>query len=150
MIIEHKVEILRPLEDVFSIASNPGNLSHYDSSIVEVERATLGEIGVGMRYQLVAVQFGKRMNVDLEITAYEPNQNFAFRINSGPFPVETHYAFLSQDNTTIIIGRREPQPNGIWIVLVPLMSVPARRKFASELNKLKIYMEASTGRKDGS
>ena len=84
-----------------------------------------------------------QMTVDLEITGYKPTQYFSFRVNSGPFPVEIHYTSASRGNTTEVIGRREPQPNGIWKVLTPIFSIPARRKFEGELHNLKGYLESN-------
>lgn len=142
--IDYKIEIRKSIEEVFYTVSNPANLPNYDKNIVEVKPSTQREIGVGMKYHLVTVQFGKRINVELEITALEPNHFYAFRVNGGPFPVETKYTFLSQGNTTIIIGKREPQPEGIWNVFTPILSIPARKKFERELNSLKIYLNSRT------
>ena len=119
--IEYEVRILRPVEAMFTIASNPSNLPRYDTNIIEVKPINQEEIGVGMEYQVVAFQFGRRMTVDLEIIAYESNNEYAFRVNSGTFPVETQYKFVSQGHSTKIIGERKPQPGGIWKVLVLLM-----------------------------
>jgi hypothetical protein len=135
--------IQQSLEKVFSTVSNPTNLPYYDDNIIEVKPATQTEISAGTTYQLVAVQFGKRLVVNLEIISYEPYLDFAYLVFGGPFPVETHYSLLSQENNTKILARREPQPKGFWKVLMPIMSIPARKKFADELNNLKNYLESN-------
>lgn len=65
-------------------------------------------MGVGMTYQLVAVQFVKQIIVDLEIISYEPYLEYALLVFGEPFPVETHYRLVSQDINTKILARREP------------------------------------------
>jgi len=143
MSIERCILIHKPVEEVFIISSNPANLPHYDDGIVDVKPTTEGLTGMGKTYQLIASQLGRQMIVNLEIIAYKPNLEYAFRVLGGPFPVETYYNLVSQDNSTKIIARREPQPTGIWDVFIPLMSVPARKKFEGELNNLKNYLESN-------
>jgi len=138
--IEQCGDIQRPIGEVFSFASNAANLHHFDNKIVEVMPITQGLTVEGTIYQLVTVQFGKRMTVDLSITAYEPNQIFAFRVNSGPVQMETHYTFVGEYDNTKIIGKSLPHPEGIWKVIVPMISIPARKKFKNELNSLKQYL----------
>ena len=140
--IDYRIEIRRSKEDVFSIVSNPANLPHYDDNIVEVEPITAGVIGEGMKFRLVVVQFRKRMTVDLEITALEPCHLYSYRVIGGPFPVDTQYTFLDQGDTTMIKGKREPQPEGNWKVFAPMMSIPARKKFVRELKGLKNYLNS--------
>jgi hypothetical protein len=139
--IEQKVQIQKPVGEVFSTVSNPANLPHYDDNIIEVKPSTQGVIGVGKTYQLFATQYGRRMVVDLEITAFEPNNQFALIVNSRPFLVQTHYTFVGENQNTTIIGKRVPHPEGIWRVLLPLISIPANKKFEGELNNLKNYLE---------
>jgi hypothetical protein len=126
------------VEEVFAFASNIANFPLYDKGVREVKKTTEGPIGVGTKYHF---QFGIRMGVFQVFTAHEPNGHFAFRVNSGLFPVETHYTFASLGNGTQLCGGREPQPRGIWIWLIPLISIPARQKFEAELNSLKNYLE---------
>jgi hypothetical protein len=139
--IEHNIDIHRSVDKVFAFVSNPANLPQYEDNIVDVKQITPEKTGVGTIYQLFAVQFGRKMTVDLEISAYKPNDNYAIRVTGGSFPVETHYSFVSQDNTTVVIGKRTPLPSGIWKVLLALISIPARKKLMSELNNLKVYLE---------
>ena len=141
MAVKICLDIQRPVEDVFPFMANQANLPFYDKSFLEVKQISGESIDEGAKFQLIGSQFGIRMTVTLEITAYEPNNHFALMVYSGPFPVETHYTFVSEDHTTQIIGKREPQPDGVWKVLIPLISIPARKKFKGELNSLKNYLE---------
>lgn len=136
------VDIQCPLETVFAFASDVSNLPLYDQGIHEAKKMTEGLLGVGTIYQLIARPFGIRMVVVLEFTAYEPNIQFAFKVISEPFPVETHYTFTNLGHGTQVRGVREPQPGGFWKWMTPLITSPARKKFETELNRLKAYLEA--------
>ena len=136
------VDIQRPLETVFAFASDVSNLPLYDKNIHEAKKLIEGSIGVGTTYQLIARPFGIRMVVVLELTGHEPHTHFAFKVISGPFPVETHYTFTSLGHGTQVSGAREPQPGGFWKWMTPLITSPARKKLETELNSLKAYLEA--------
>jgi len=139
--LEICIEIQRPVEEVFAFASNVANLPLYDKGIRDVKKITEGPIDAGTTFHLIASQFGIRMIVVLVFTAYEPSHHFVFRVNSGPFPVETHYSLVSHGSGTQMRCERELQPSGIWRWLIPLMSIPAGKKFERELNSLKKYVE---------
>lgn len=135
------IDIQRPVEEVFAFASNVANLPLYEKGIREVKKITEGPIGDGTTFHLITNQIGIRMTGVLVLIAYEPSHHFAFRVNSGPFPVETRYTLASLKSGTQVIGEREPQTRGIWKWLIPLISIPARQKFEAELNSLKNYLE---------
>lgn len=141
MSVDISVDIQQPIEVVFSFASDPANLPLYEKSIWEAKKMTEGPIRVGTSYQLTARQLGLRMQAFLMITAYEPNQHISFEVTSGPFPVVTHYRLDALNHSTRVTGERNPYPRGIWRRLVPLLALPARRKFCTELKGMKDYLE---------
>lgn len=136
-----RIDIERPLDEVFSFAANIDNLPLYDKSIQMVEKITEGEVRVGTEYRLISKRFGIEMTADLLFTAYYENSLYAVRVTSGPFPIETHYSLENQGSSTLVTGEREPHPQGFLKWMVPVMTIPARRKFAGELNSLKNYLE---------
>lgn len=134
-------EIHRPIKDVFRLISDVMKLPTYDKAIRDVKQITPDSIGVGSIFHLIGVQIGFRMVAELEITTYEPNQRFGFRVNSKPFPVMTDYMLTFKDGATQISGVREPKASGFWNWLMPVISIPARFKFETELERLKSYLE---------
>jgi ligand-binding SRPBCC domain-containing protein len=141
MAVKICLDIQRPVEEVFAFMANPAYLPFYDNSFLEVKQISGESIDEGAKFQLTGSQFGIRMTVILEITAYDPDNHYALMVHSGPFPVKTHYTLVSLGNATQVNGKREPIPNGIWQWLTPLMSIPARSKFKAELKSLKNYLE---------
>jgi hypothetical protein len=123
------------------IASDVTNLPHYEKGILVVKKITSGPIGVGTSFQLLVHQLGIRMRVKLLITAWEPNRCFSYRVNSGSFPIEIHYKLRSQDGAACLLAERQPHSSGLWKWLIPLLSIPPRRKLTAELNGLKHFLE---------
>ena len=136
------VDIQRPVEDVFAFASNSSNLPLYDKYILEAKKVTDGPLGVGTIFHLNTNQFGLRMIIIQEFIVYEPSRYFAFRVDSRKFPVESHYVLESHANSTLVTGEREPEPRGIWKLLIPLVSITAKKKFETEIYNLKHYLES--------
>ena len=98
------IEIQRPVKEVFVFISNTTNLPIYDKTILDVKKITEGPIGVGTTYHLTTNQFGIQMDVRQVLTAYEPSRHFTYRVDSGPFPVETHYTLESHEVGTKVCG----------------------------------------------
>lgn len=129
---------------MFAFASDPRNLPLYEKGILSAKMVTEGQVEAGTTFQLVARQLGMRMIATMIITTYEPDQYFSWKVISGPFPVETHYALHGLEEGTSIRAVREPQPRGMWTWLIPLVTSPARKKLLAELQGLKDYLETDS------
>ena len=91
--IETSTVINRPVEEVFAVASNPEDGPKWSPGLVEVKKTSEGPIGVGSTYRLVRMFLGQRIEGDMELTEYEPNQKFTQDSKSRPFPVEARWTF---------------------------------------------------------
>jgi hypothetical protein len=137
-----RIDLHQSIDQVFPFVSNLENLPLYDERILEVKKITEGSLAPGTTYHLLTRQFGLCMAAKLVFTDHDPaNHRFAYRVISGPFPVETQYSLLSWENGTQLTVTREPQTHGIWKWLMPLIKLPARKKILTELSCLKTYLE---------
>jgi hypothetical protein len=136
-----QINIQRPIGDVFAFASDVANLPLHDKGILEIKKITDGPIGVGTTFNLTTRQLGMRLNVVLMFTSYEPNRHFSYKVISGPFPVITHYTLTDLENGSQLTAERVPQPHGLWKLMLPLATIPARQKLFAELKNLKDYLE---------
>jgi hypothetical protein len=88
-----RIDLHQSIDKVFPFVSNLENLPLYDKRILEVKKITEGSLAPGTTYHLLTRQFSIRMAAKLEFTKYDPTSYwFAYRVISGPFPVETGYA----------------------------------------------------------
>ena len=97
------VRIERPIDQVFSYVSDPGNLPHWNSAVQTVDRTSADGRGeVGLTYSMTrALPTGNVAN-DLEVVAHERPREFAIRTTSGPTPFVYRFRFTPQNGATIV------------------------------------------------
>jgi len=139
--IESTAVINRPVEEVFAVLSNLENSLKWDSGILEVKRTSQGPIGVGTTWQAVRKGLGQRIETEVEVTEYEPNQKCTQK-GKSPFPVQVLWLFDSVEGGTRVNGRIEAEPGGFFKLAEPLVASMGKRLIEADLANLKDLMEA--------
>jgi len=140
--IEISAVVNRPVEEVFSVASNPEDGPKWSPGLVEVKKTSEGLIGVGSTYRLVRMFLGQRIEGDVELTEYEPNRKFTQDSKSRPFPVEAQWTFDAVEGGTRVSVVLEAEPGGFFKLAEPLLRSFTKRTMETELANLKDLMEA--------
>jgi uncharacterized membrane protein len=149
--VEESVEINRPIEEIFSYASNAENFPEWAATVVEVrqeEARGRGSLREGVRFTLVQQALGRRFEAPFEITDYEPNRRYAHRGTEGhPVPVTLIFTCepLSSDGTRFT-PRIEAEPGGFFGLVGPALEGAIRRQMRTNLKTLKDLLE---GREEG-
>jgi uncharacterized protein YndB with AHSA1/START domain len=143
--IEHQVVIRRPVAEVFAYLDSSDRLPTWQSGVVAAHRD--GPPSAGTRETHVRSVLGRRIENQMRITAYEPNQRYDVRGRAGPVP----YTFTSTVEP-VVEGTRitivlDLQPRGVArlasLVLGRVMACQLRSDFA----RLKQLLEA--GHREG-
>jgi uncharacterized protein YndB with AHSA1/START domain len=140
--IETSNVINRPVEEVFAAASNPEDGPKWSPGLVEVKKTSEGPIGVGSTYRLVRMFLGQRIEGDVELTEYEPNQKFTQDSKSRPFPVEARWTFDAVEGGTQVSVVLQAEPGGFFKLAEPLLRSFTKRTMETELASLKDLTEA--------
>jgi len=135
--------IKRPVEDVFTVLSNPANDPIWSSAVLEAKQTSPGPIGVGTTARFVSKLLGRRIETDWEIIEFEPNQRFVALSKSRPFPVEVSMTFEPTEGGTRVSVMYEAEPGGLFKLTVPLFVSMGKRQLQSALDNLKDLMEAN-------
>jgi uncharacterized protein YndB with AHSA1/START domain len=129
---QRSVVIDRPPGEVFDFFTNPANESRWRTHVKEVSAS--GPIGVGSRvHQVVSGPGGRGIPADIEVTAYQPPERYAFRVVAGPVRPTGEYRFAGQGNTTTVTFSLDAQLSG-WKKL--LMSRPVQKSMDGEMQAL--------------
>ena len=139
--IESTIVINRPVEEVFAVVSNLENNLKWDSGFLEVKRTSQLPIGVGTTWQAVRKGLGQRIETEVEVTEYEPNQKCTHK-GKSPFPVQVQWLLDSVEGGTRINGRIEAEPGGFFKLAEPLVAGMGKRQIEADLATLKDLMEA--------
>jgi uncharacterized protein YndB with AHSA1/START domain len=140
--IEFTTDVNRPVEEVFSYLTDPANLPEWQSGATEARLEGSGPVAVGSRMVEVRKFLGKRIESTLEVTEYEPNRRFAFRVVSGPVPFRVDHTFESVDGRTRIHVAGEGEPGGFFRLAEPLVIKAVERETKKDFETLKDLLEA--------
>jgi uncharacterized protein YndB with AHSA1/START domain len=129
---QRSVVINRPRREVFDFFTNPINESRWRTHLKEVSAS--GPVDVGSRvHQVVKGPGGRGIAADIEVTAYEPPERYAFRVVAGPVRPTGEYRFAGDGGTTTVSLSLEAQMSGLRRVL---MSRAVQRSMDGEMRAL--------------
>jgi uncharacterized protein YndB with AHSA1/START domain len=94
--VETRVEIERPIGEVFDYVSDPRNLSAWNSAVRSVQ--PLGATTYLMERDLPG---GAAAN-EIEVIARVPQREFTFRTTSGPTPFAYRIRFTAIEHATVM------------------------------------------------
>lgn len=140
--LEKSVVINRPVEEVFAFAGNVENNPQWQSSVSEARVTSEGPVGVGTTYRYVAQLLGRQIDIEGEVTEYDPNGKYSFRSVSGPFPLEGALACEAAEGGTKVALRVEAEIGGFFKMAEPLVARMIQRQFEADMANLKDLLEA--------
>jgi uncharacterized membrane protein len=145
--VEESVEINRPVEEVFSYASNSENFPERVATVIEARQDAPGGGGPlreGERFTAMQQALGRRFEAPFEVIDYEPNQRYAHRSTEGhPVPVTMTFTYepVSSEETRFT-SRIEGEPGGFFGLVGPVFARALKRQMRTNLETLKDLLEA--------
>jgi uncharacterized protein YndB with AHSA1/START domain len=83
--------INQPVEKVFEYVVNVANHKSWQAGILEATVTPPGPVNLGSMYNYTSEVMGRRIQSQMKVTGYVPNQTWA--VTTVPTPVETTYTF---------------------------------------------------------
>ena len=131
----------RPVKDVFAFAANPNNMSKWNSAIVSLEQVSPGAVGVGTKFKSVGELMGRRIEGEMQVTAYEPDTKCGYQVNAGPMQVNLTLMFKTVGTGTKISLNAQGNPAGIFKLAEPVMAGRVKSLMEENLARLKSVLE---------
>jgi uncharacterized membrane protein len=95
------IVIARPVGVVFEFFTTPSNESQWRTHLKEV--SVSGPVRTGSRvHQVVKGPGGRGIRADIEVTAYQPPERYAFRVVSGPVRPTGEFRFAGDGERTTV------------------------------------------------
>jgi uncharacterized membrane protein len=140
--VEHSVVINRPLHEVFAFIANVENNPRWQQGVLEARitsgvPASVGSTGIEVR-QLM----GRRVELNFEVTEYEENAKFSFKITSGPMPIAGTETFESVEGGTRVNLAFQGETGGMFSLAEPIMAGMVRNLVEADWRNLKALLEA--------
>jgi carbon monoxide dehydrogenase subunit G len=139
--LDFGVLIDRPMKDVFAFVSNPNNMSKWNSAIVSLEQATPGKVDVGSKFKTVGEMMGRRIEGDMQITAYEPDTKCGFQVTAGPMQVNLTLTFKTVGTGTKVSLNAQGNPGGLFKLAEGVMAGQVKSMMEGNLARLKTALE---------
>ena len=82
--VEDSIVIKRSAADIFEFLSNPESDVLWQTQVLKSRKTTDGPMGVGTIVAQESHFLGQSITHESEVTLYEPHENFAWKIITGP------------------------------------------------------------------
>jgi len=132
---EKSVFINRPQQEVFDFVTNLSNDAQWQNSIESVKRLSDGPIGVGSTWRYVTSLLGRKNEVDVQMTSYEPPLG-------GSIPFENTHTFQAQDGGTLLTFTGQAEIGGFFKMAEGLAGKQIEKQLETDAAELKKLLEA--------
>jgi len=131
----------KPVKDVFAFVADPNNMSKWNSAVVSLEQVTPGDVGVGTKFKSTGEMMGRRIEGEMEITAYEPDTKCGFQVNAGPMQVNITLSFKTVGTGTKVSLNAQGNPAGFFKIAEGMMTGRVKSMMEENLARLKSQLE---------
>ena len=143
----HTVEIPRPPAEVFPWLLEEDKVPQWTGNLRALRAARRGALGTGSRVRQVLEVSGRRIDVELEITAYEPPTGAETRFSTNGIEVVNAYALEAAGAGTRLTQSVDAKPSGLTArMLVPVIQPRLEEKLTQDLERLRESCRASASR----
>ena len=134
----HSVEIPRPPAEVFPWLLDDDKVPRWTSHLERYERLGDGALSRGSRLRQVLDVSGRKIDVELEITRYEPPRGAETRFSTNGIDVISGYALQPAGAGTRLTQTLEAKPRSLSArMLVPVVQPRLQSKLTDDLERLR-------------
>lgn len=131
----------RPMKDVFAFVGDPNNMSKWNSAVVSLQQITPGDVGVGTKFKSAGELMGRRIEGEMQLTAYEPDTKCGFQVNAGPMQVNITLSLKTIGTGTKISLNAQGNPAGFFKIAEGLLAGRVKTMMEENLARLKAQLE---------
>jgi uncharacterized membrane protein len=139
--VEQRVIINRPRSQVFAYTADLNNHPKFRTDLKNIRITSDGPVGKGTTYREVILLFGRQVEADVVITAYEPNKKLAFEVTSGPIPIAGSLTFEPAEGGVNVVFATEVDLADSFRLAEPLLTRMLQKQFETSLTTLKDLLE---------
>ena len=140
--IQESVTIKHPVNKVFAYAADEKNWPKWYLDMLEAERTSSGQIGVGSTFRGANRVMGRRTEWISKVTEYELDKVWAEKIISGSMQFEERLLFEPVEEGTKFTVMSEMKAGGFLKILSPMVASTMRKQIRGSLSNLRSILEA--------
>lgn len=135
------ITINSPIEDVFAFVTDVDNDAKWQSAVIEAKATSEKKNGLGATYSYIVEVFGKKLETNGEVTAYEPHSRYEWKSTNGPFPISGGSTFEATADGVRVTQTINAEPGGFFKLAEPLMNKQQKSQMEKDLAQLKSVLE---------
>ena len=134
----HTVEIPRAPAEVFPWLLEADKVPRWTSHLETYQQLDGGALGAGSRVRQVLDVSGRRIDVELEVTRYDPPRGAETRFETNGIEVVNAYALEAAGAATRLTQSVDAKPGGLTArMLVPIVQPRLEEKLTHDLERLR-------------
>jgi carbon monoxide dehydrogenase subunit G len=134
----HSVEIPRAPAEVFPWLLEQDKVPVWTGHLEAYERLDDGALGRGSRVRQVLEVSGRRIDVELEVTAYDPPTAAETRFSTNGIEVVNAYELAASGAGTTLTQSVDAKPSGLTArMLIPIIQPRLEEKLTQDLERLR-------------
>jgi carbon monoxide dehydrogenase subunit G len=138
---ESSVLINRPQQEVFDFLTNPANDAKWQSGTELAEWTSEAPHGVGSTQRSVGKLLGRKIDIAIEVTNWDPPQQMGFKTVGGPLSVEGTIKLESQENGTLLTQSGQGEFGGFFKIAEGLAAKQLQKQVDTDFDALKLVLE---------
>ena len=131
----------KPVKDVFAFAADPNNMPKWNSAVISLQQISPEAVGVGTKFKSVGELMGRRIEGEMQVTAYEPDTKCGYQVNAGPMQVNLTLTFKPIGTGTKISLNAQGNPAGFFKLAEGLLAGRVKSMMEENLARLKSQLE---------
>lgn len=139
---ESSIFINRPVQEVFDFVTNPANSAKWQSGTESVEWTSDGPRGVGSTAKVVAKLLGRKIELVVETTIWDPSNQSGLKSIGGPIPFESTSKFAAQGDGTLLTETGQAEIGGLFKLAEGLVGKQLEQQGEANRAALKLLLES--------
>ena len=137
-----RVDIARPVAEVFAFVADQTNAPQWQTGLHEVRRLTTGPVGVGSEHEFVRTLAGRRFAPRIRFVAFEPDRFVEFEIPAGWITGTASYRTEALGgSSTVLVSRMQFAVRGPLSLVEPVLSRVLAKDSRRDEQRLRTLLE---------
>jgi uncharacterized protein YndB with AHSA1/START domain len=134
----HTISLPKPPAEVFPWLLDEDKVPQWTSRLKTYDVQGGGAVGQGTRIRQVLTVGGQDLDIEMEITGYDPPHTAESRFSTNGIDVETTYALRETGGATELTQTLEGKANGFKArLLLPVVQPKLESKLGEDLERLR-------------
>jgi uncharacterized membrane protein len=143
MVSELRIEIDRPLSEVYAAFNDPDNLPRWITGLQRTEPISGTPGQVGARTRQIYLERGRTVELIEVITAHEPMKRFAGEIEGQGVNCAIRVEFVDRGRSTLVVASCDVTSRSFMLgLMLPLVKRSIRKRQSDDFERFKRLLEA--------